>query len=180
MIFNDRLYGGTTGFAGEFSHIQMVDDGELCICGKRGCLETAASSNAILKLAKEGIKDGIVSQHTRQFGKDTESITLENVISAAKLGDEFSISILNEIGMIFGKGLSYLIQLLNPGIIVLAGQVARANQFVLIPIQQALNKYCLEQILKNTALVISEIDEQAGMMGTAAMLYQYILSDMSV
>ncbi len=95
MILNDRLYGGTTGFAGEFSHIQMVEDGELCICGKRGCFETAASSNAILKLAKEGIKDGIVSQLTRQFGKEPENVTLENVISAAKLGDEFSFSILN-------------------------------------------------------------------------------------
>lgn len=179
MILNDRLYGGITGFAGEFSHIQMVDNGELCACGKRGCLETVASSDAILKLAKEGINNGIISQLTRQFGENPENLTPEDVISAAKLGDEFSISILNKIGLVFGKGLSYLIQLLNPEIIVLAGPVARANQFVLIPIQQALNKYCLEQIVQKTTIVISEIDEQAGMMGTAAMLFQHIFSDMT-
>lgn len=177
MILDGRLYGGTTGFAGEFSHIQMEEGGELCICGKRGCLETAASSIAILRLAREGIREGKVSQLTRQFDKDPSQMTPEHVIAAARSGDEFSISVLSKTGMMFGKGLSYLIQLLNPEIIVLGGPVAKANQFILTPIQQSLNRYCLEQILQNTTIVTSEIDEQSGLLGTTAMLYDQIFSE---
>jgi len=177
IILNDRLYGGNTGFAGEFSHIQMEEDGDLCICGKRGCLETVASSNAILKLAREGITGGKISQLTHQFVANPSGLTPEHVIAAARLGDEFSISVLSKTGMMFGKGLSYLIQLLNPEIIVLGGPVAKANQFVLTPIQQALNRYCLEQILQNTTIVTSDIDEQSGLLGTAAMLFQQVFSD---
>jgi N-acetylglucosamine repressor len=177
IILNSRLYAGTTGFAGEFSHMQMVDDGDLCICGKRGCLETVASSNTILKLALDGIKEGKISQLTIPFEKNQGNLTPELVIAAARAGDEFSISILNKVGFMFGKGLSYLIQLLNPEIIVLGGPVAKANQFVLTPIQQALNRYCLEQILQNTRVVISEIDEHAGLLGITAMIYHHYFSE---
>jgi N-acetylglucosamine repressor len=177
MILNDALYGGTTGFAGEFSHIQMVDDGDLCICGKRGCLETVASSTTILKLALEGVKEGKITQLTRHYEKNHGNLTPEDVIAAARSGDEFSISILNKIGIMFGKGISYLIHLLNPEIIVLGGSIAKANQFVLTPIQQALNRYCLEQILQGTRVVISDIDEQSGLLGTSAMLFQYFLNE---
>lgn len=177
MILNGRLYGGTTGFAGELSHIRMADDGELCICGKRGCLETLASSNAILRLARKGIAEGRISQLTRQFAGRPGELTVEQVIAAARLGDEFSISVLSETGLAFGKGLSYLIQLLNPEVIVLGGPVSKANQFVLTPIQQALNRYCLEHILGNTTVVTSDMDEDSGLLGTASMLYQFLFSD---
>ncbi len=177
MILNDRLYGGRTGFAGELSHIQIVDDGDLCICGKRGCFETVASANTILKLAREGIREGKITQLSKKFKKNPEKMTPENVIAAARQGDEFSILVLSKTGQMFGKGLSYLIQLLNPEIIVLGGPIAKANQFVLTPIQHALNKYCLEQILQNTSIVISDIDEQSGLLGTTAMVFEKIFSD---
>jgi glucokinase-like ROK family protein len=176
MILNGELYGGNTGFAGEFSHIQMDEGGDLCICGKRGCLETVASANTILRMARKGISENIVSQLTGQFSNHPEDLTPEDVINAARSGDEFSISILSKVGYALGKGLSVVIQLMNPEIIVLGGPIAKANQFVLTPIQQALNKYCLEKILANTVIVTSEIDEQAGLLGCAATLYQQIFS----
>jgi predicted NBD/HSP70 family sugar kinase len=178
MILNGHLYGGTTGFAGELSHIRMADDGELCICGKRGCLETLSSTNTILRLARKGISEGRISQLTRNHAAHPEKLTLEHVIRAARLGDEFSITVLSETGLAFGKGLSYLIQLLNPEVIVLGGPIAKANQFVLTPIQQALNRYCLEQTLENTTIVTSDMDEDSGLLGTTAQLYQFLFSDM--
>lgn len=180
MILNGELYGGTTGFAGELSHIQMAEDGDLCICGKRGCLETVASANTILKLARQGISEGRVSQLTEQFRNNPGDMTPEHVIGAARSGDEFSISILNKIGLSLGKGLSVLIQLMNPEIIVLGGPISKANQYVLTPIQQALNKFCLEKIVSNTTIVTSEIDEHSGLLGSAAMVYQHLFSDRTV
>ena len=177
MILNGKLYNGSTGFAGEFSHIKVVKDGDLCICGKRGCLETVASVNAIIKLAKLGIEQGTVTQLSKKFNNRINEIEAEDIIEAAKLGDEFSISLLNEIGLALGKGLSTTIQLLNPDIIVLGGIISGANQFVLIPIQQSLNKYCLEQISANTKIVISENWKQSGLLGITAMLFQKLFTE---
>jgi len=81
--------------------------------------------------------------------------------------------------MALGKGLSFTIQLLNPEIIVLGGIVSQANRFVLTPIQQALNKYCLDQLSSNTKIVISENWEQSGLLGVTAMLFQELFSDMN-
>lgn len=179
IIIDGKLYNGAYGFAGELSHIQLVEDGNLCICGKRGCLETVASAYVLVREAKKGIKENKISQLTRQFKNHADELKPEDVISAAKAGDEFSIHLLHQVGLALGKGLSITLQLLNPDIIVLGGPLSAGNQFVLTSIQQSLNKYCLEQIYANTKIVISDIWEQSGLMGVTAMLYQNIFSDMS-
>ena len=180
MILNGKIYKGTTGFAGELSHIKMVDNGSLCICGKTGCLETIASANALLRYADNGVNEGVVTQLKNITKIKTEELTVEDIITAAKLGDEFSISILSKVGMALGKGLSYIIQLLNPEVIVLSGNLSKANQFVLTPIQQSLNKYCIEKISSNSEVAISELGEKSGLLGVAATLYQKIFSDMII
>ncbi|MBT3384494.1 MAG: ROK family transcriptional regulator [Prolixibacteraceae bacterium] len=178
MILDGKLYNGSTGFAGELSHAKFAEDGDLCICGKRGCLETIASVNVLMKNTKDGIKAGKISQLTEKFKNRIDKLQPTDIIAAAKSGDELSISVLNKVGLELGKGLSFTIQLLNPDIIVLGGIISDAKQFVLTPIQQSLNKYCLELISSNTKIVISENWEQSGLLGIAAMLYQKIFSDM--
>ncbi len=177
IIINGKLYNGANGFAGELSHIQLVEDGDLCICGKRGCLETVTSAYVIVKEAIKGINENRVSQLTERFKGRTDELTPEDIILAAKSGDEFSIQLLHRVGLALGKGLSVILQLLNPGIIVLGGTVSAANQYVLPSIQQSLNKYCLEQIYVNTRLVISDIWEQSGLLGVTAMLFQKFFSE---
>jgi predicted NBD/HSP70 family sugar kinase len=178
IFVNGKLYSGNNGFAGEFSHIPIVENGDLCICGKRGCLETIASSNTILKRIKQGIDQGEISSIVNEFRNNPDSVSPESVIAAARLGDEFSISILNEIGIAMGKGLSYIIQLLNPEIIVLSGPISRANQYVLSPIQQSLNRLCLEKISGNTSITISDQGDLSALLGTSEMVLQRIFAGM--
>ncbi len=177
MILNGKLYNGSTGFAGELSHTRAIDDGDLCICGKRGCLETVASSNYLVKAAIDGINENVVSQLTLNFTNRIHELEPEDVINAAKSGDEFAITLLNRIGLELGKGLSFTIQLLNPEIIVLGGVISQANRFVLTSIQQSLNKYCLDKISSNVKIVISENWEQAGLLGVSAMLFHHLFGD---
>ncbi len=179
IIINGQLYNGASGFAGELSHIKIVDDGDLCICGKRGCLETIASTYVLVRKAIQGIQSEVISQLTVNFRDHLNDLQPEDIINAAKQGDEFSISLLNELGLALGKGLSLVIQLLNPEIIVLGGIVSQANRFVLTPIQQSLNKYCLDQLSSNVKIVISDNWEQSGLLGVTAMLYQQLFSDMN-
>jgi predicted NBD/HSP70 family sugar kinase len=177
MILNGKLYNGSSGFAGELSHTKFVDDGDLCICGKRGCLETIGSSNFLIHNAVKEIQGDIVSQLTVAFKNRIQELQPEDIINAAKSGDEYAITLLNKIGLAVGKGLSFTIQLLNPEIIVLGGVISRANRFILTPIQQALNKYCLEQISANVKIVISDNWEKSGLLGVSAMLFQHIFSE---
>jgi predicted NBD/HSP70 family sugar kinase len=180
MILNGQLYNGSTGFAGELSHTKFVDEGELCICGKRGCLETISSSYVLINNAVKGVKENAISQLTVNFKERLQELQPEDVINAAKYGDEFSISLLHDLGISLGKGLSFTIQLLNPEIIVLGGIISQAKQFVLNPIQQVINKYCLDQISSKVKIVISENWEQSGLLGITAILFQELFSDMNM
>ncbi|MBC8003845.1 MAG: ROK family protein [Verrucomicrobia bacterium] len=178
IFVNGQLYSGNKGFAGELSHIPMVENGDLCICGKRGCLETLASSNTIMNRVRQGFKDNEISALLNQFRDQPQKITPEDVIDFAKQGDEFCISILNEIGKSMGKGLSYIIQLINPEAIVLSGPVSKARQYVLSPIQQSLNRLCLEKISKDTAVVVSDLGDQSALLGTSEIVFQKVFSEM--
>lgn len=178
LILDGKLYSGATGFAGEFSHIKFVEDGDLCICGKRGCLETVSSVYVLISRAQEAVKNGKVSQLTTKFkGKENE-ITVDDIIQSALSGDELSIGLLNSVGAAVGKALANAIQLLNPDIIVLGGVISEAKQFILTPIQQSIQRHCLEQISGHVQIVISEDWQKSGLLGTTAMLFQKLLSNM--
>jgi len=179
IFVNGQLFSGNNGFAGEFSHIPIVENGELCICGKRGCLETIASSNTVMKKIQQGFADNEISSLLNHFKDQPEKVTPEDVINYARLGDEFCISILNEIGKAMGKGLSYIIQLLNPEVIVLSGPLSKANQYVLSPIQQSLNRLCLERISRNTNIIVSEMGDQTALLGTSEMVFQKVFTEMN-
>ena len=179
IIVNGQLYSGNKGFAGELSHIPMIENGDLCICGKRGCLETIASSNTIMKRVMQGFADNEISSLINQFKDNPEKVTPEDVINAARQGDEFCISILNEIGKAMGKGLAYIIQLLNPEVIVLSGPLSKARQYVLSPIQQSLNRLCLEKISGNTTLIVSDLGDQSALLGTSEMVFQKVFSEIN-
>jgi N-acetylglucosamine repressor len=174
MILDGKIYRGTTGFAGEFSHINMIENGQLCNCGKQGCLETVASGTALVKLAMKGLRarkssilDNIASQ---ELNKIEPSI----IVEAAHRGDQYAINILGEVGYNLGKGISILIQLFNPELIVLSGKMAEANHFLTTPIQQALNEYCMPQLLSKTSIKVSELGERAGIMASVAIVMEHI------
>jgi predicted NBD/HSP70 family sugar kinase len=179
IFVNGQLYNGKNGFAGEFSHIPMVENGELCICGKRGCLETIASSNTIMKRVERGFRVSEVSSLINQFKEHPEKVRPEDVIESARMGDEFCIVILNEIGTAMGKGLSYIIQLLNPEVIVLSGPLSKAKQYVLSPIQQSLNRLCLEKISESTPILISDMGDQSALLGTSEMIFQKVFTEIN-
>lgn len=180
VILNGQIFQGSSGNAGEFSHIRILPEGQLCECGKQGCLQTIASAQTLLDMARKKIKEGAVSQLTKRFKKEPTKLTIQDIIQCAKNGDELSISLLNDLSKKLAWGLSILIQLYNPELIVLNGPLAKAQQYVLVPIQQTLNQYCLESILNNVKIEISEMGEHSGLKGVAVMVFQKIFSDKSV
>lgn len=180
MILEGNIFNGTNGSAGEFSHIRIDEEGDLCECGKKGCLQSMAGAGKLVSMAREELKAGAVSQLSQRDLSNPDSLKPDDIIECAKKGDEFSITLLSKLSSRLAWGLAILIQLLNPELIVLSGPMLKANQYVLIPIQQALHKYCLESILENVRIELSQMDESAGLKGVAVMVFQRLLSDTSL
>ncbi|WP_152269437.1 ROK family protein [Agriterribacter humi] len=174
MILEGALFRGDNGFAGEFSHIPLFNNGKLCSCGKSGCLETETSLFVIVEKAKEGIQAGrvtvlktLLSGREEDLEKDAETI----IFSAGK-GDRFAIELLSEAGYNIGRGIAILIHLLNPGIVVLSGRGALAGKIWQAPIQQALNEHCIPRLAINTEICISTLGYEAELIGSAALVME--------
>jgi N-acetylglucosamine repressor len=179
MIMDGKLRTGTSGFAGEFGHIPMVEDGVLCYCGKRGCLETVASGNALVRLAIAGIQSGQSTQLHHFSGQETDWIEPKVIIEAAHQGDQYAINILSEVGLNLGKGIAVLIQLFNPELIILGGKMAAAKQYITIPIQQSINTYCMTQLREKTSVAMSTLGPNAGILGAVATVMENIFMNYS-
>lgn len=176
MILNGELYQGVSGFSGEFGHIQMEPDGELCDCGKIGCLETVASGSALVSKAKQKIASGTNSIIKKLVDGNLDSIRLPVIIKAAHQGDQFAIELIEESGGYLARGLAVLIHLLNPETIIIGGDLAQAENLLADPIQQKLNKYTLSRIRQDASIFTSELKEQAGLLGTIPVVMTNIFS----
>ena len=177
LILDGKLYRGASGFAGEFSHISVMDNGKLCWCNKQGCLETIASATALSILVKEGINNGSASSIFEAVDKSKEYIDPSIVIAAANNGDQFAVNILSEVGSKLGKGIASLIQILNPEIIILGGRMAEAKQYITTPIQHALNSHCNPLLTSNISITSTHLGEEAIALGLAILMVDNLLSN---
>ncbi|HSI69888.1 MAG TPA: ROK family protein [Gillisia sp.] len=166
IIMGRKMHTGTSGFAGEFGHIPMVENGKLCHCGKRGCLETVASGIAMVDLAREGLEAGQTSILHTMTNNELDKLEPELVIEAANRGDQFAINVISEIGINLGKGIAILIQIFNPELIILEGKIAEAKQFITTPVQQSINTYCMIQLKEKTEISLSKLGPNSSLFGS--------------
>ncbi len=174
LIIDGKIYKGSTGFAGEFSHVPVVDNGILCHCGKRGCLETIASGAALERLAKEGLERGEDSELINYLDKEKNRIKYMDIINSALKGDSFAIEILSKVGAELGRGIAMLIQILNPELIIFGGQMIKAGHLLTIPIEHSLIKYCINELRIPVKIEISEIGDKASLIGAVINLTENI------
>jgi len=177
LIFNGQVYHGTNGFSGEFSHTPFIENGILCSCGKNGCLETVASGLALKRNAIKGLKDGISSVVSEIVDGDIDLIQSKHVVKAAKQGDQFSIGLIAKVGYELGKGISVLVQTLNPELIIVGGRVSHAGDFLTLPMRQALNEYTLYNIKESVTIVQSQLGYNANLLGLVAYVMENVLEN---
>jgi glucokinase-like ROK family protein len=171
MIVNGEIFRGRNGFAGEFSHIPLSEDGALCNCGKRGCLEAEASMLVVSKKAIEGIEQGRITSlkhideaHSKKMG--------DAIMEAALNGDQFAIELFSDAAYKIGKALAILIHIMNPQAIVLSGRGAKVGKILMAPIQHALHKYCIPRLSGGTELLISGLGFDAELIGAAVLVME--------
>ncbi|MCO5237268.1 MAG: ROK family protein [Chitinophagaceae bacterium] len=173
MILNNSLFRGDDGFAGEFSHIPLFQNGKLCSCGKSGCLETEASLIAVKDKIVEGLHSGRISVLKKA---ELEKLSPQGAVAiigeAAGNGDRLAVELLSEAGYHIGRGIAILIHLLNPGLVVLSGRGAVFGKILQAPIQQALNEHCIPKLAANTNIITSALGEEAQLIGGAALVME--------
>ncbi len=170
ILINDDIFKGTSGFAGEFSHIPLSDTLTLCSCGKRGCLEVEASISAAIRNIQKDIEMGEYSIYEKLEVRHNNKV--EALIEAVQIGDQVAINNIGKIGYLLGKGISTLIHILNPHRIIISGRGAEIGQILAPHIQVAVNEYSIPRIAKKTTLSISTLHSSAQQLGTTALVIE--------
>ncbi|MCF8452443.1 MAG: ROK family protein [Pedobacter sp.] len=171
IILKGSLYRGSTGYAGEFSHIPLSKTDNLCSCGKKGCLEVDTSLWVMVEKAKAALADGAESSMKKLF-EDKSKHYGDHFLDAVIQQDPLAISILSGGCFQLGKGLSTLIHILNPECIVLSGRGARAGKMLLPSIQQAINEFCIPRISDQTTITLSTLADNAELLAAASLVVE--------
>ena len=171
MIVNGQLYRGSRGYAGEFSHIPLSASSNLCSCGKRGCLEVETSLLVMVDKVLQKVEEGAASSMTELL-KDTTKHAGDHFLRAAREQDPLSLSVLGDAAFQLGKGISTLIHIMNPELIILSGRGARAGKMLLPPIQHAINEFCIPLVSDHTEIVVSELAENAELLAAAILVIE--------
>ncbi|WP_221563226.1 ROK family protein [Alkalihalobacillus sp. TS-13] len=170
IISNGRMVTGSGDSGGEFGHISINPYGPRCSCGNSGCIERYASGTAIAEWVRSELKTN--PQRKTVFGYEKESlITSEKAWKAAEQGDELALKAFSEAGFYLGIGITNLINLFNPEVIILGGGVMKAHRFILPKINETINKRGIPALTKRAQLSISFLEQEAGVLGGAGLIF---------
>lgn len=168
IVVNGQILYGSNGFAGELGHTIVENNGRLCGCGRKGCLETYASATGIVRTIHQFLEASKIESVLR--GK--ADIDAKMIIDAAKSGDDCAIRSVEYTGKILGQHLSDYIALFAPEAIFLAGGLAKAHELLIPHIETSIDENILK-IFKESAQVYPSklIDQNTGLLGAAALMY---------
>jgi predicted NBD/HSP70 family sugar kinase len=181
IFFDGGLYIGCSGLAGELGHTTIDENGELCSCGNRGCLEVYSSGWAIISRVRSALAHGVTSILSKAVGEHPEDLSVEAIVSAAKSGDRLSQTVLSEAGAHLGTALAGLVNLLNPEKIILGGAVPQAaGEMLLSPLLYFLRGRAFQRSVSAADVVISQLDDKASALGAVVMLAKDLLGSLGL
>lgn len=172
IVINGQVVYGHDGFAGELGHVIMRrDNGRVCGCGRHGCLEAYCSATGVARTARELLAARTDSSLLRNI--PAESITSKDVYDAAVQGDMLAQEIFNFTGTLLGEALADFVAFSSPEAIVLFGGLAKSGDYIMNPIQKALDANVLTIFKGKTKLLVSELkDSDAAVLGASALAWE--------
>jgi predicted NBD/HSP70 family sugar kinase len=148
IVLDDRLFHGSGGTAGEIGHLTLDEAGPVCRCGSRGCLEAYTSTGALQELMESALPGA----------------TTEDIVAAARGGNVSALRALEDAGLHLGWALASVVNLINPALVVVGGEIARAGDLLLEPARIGLRRHALDAVA-STPVVASELGERASLVG---------------
>lgn len=148
IVIDDQLFHGSGGTAGEIGHLTLDDNGPVCRCGSRGCLEAYTSTVALQAM----------------MDLQLPGATTDDIVGAARDGNVSALRALEDAGLHLGWALASVVNLLNPSLVVVGGDLARAGELLLESARIGLRRHALDAVA-STPVVASELGERASLVG---------------
>jgi predicted NBD/HSP70 family sugar kinase len=153
LIVDGRPYHGHRGIAGEIGHVLVDEQGLICRCGNRGCLETLASGPAMLALLRPSHGE----------------LTVDRMIEMARDGDPGGRRVIADAGRAVGQVVAGLCNLFNPEMVVVGGDLSAAGELLLDPLRESIDRYALPAATEKLEVVAGELGERANLLGALAL-----------
>jgi predicted NBD/HSP70 family sugar kinase/biotin operon repressor len=155
LIVDGRLFHGAGGMAGEIGHTIIQEQGRVCRCGKRGCLETLAGAEALVELLR---------------GTHGPDLTTQQLLLAAEDGDSGARRVLADAGRHIGTAVATLCDLLNPEMIVVGGELSAAGEVLLDPLREQVHRHAIPATARGLEIVPGVLGPRAELLGTLALV----------
>ena len=177
VFIDGKIYRGSMGLAGELGHITVSENGPICNCGNRGCLEAIASSDGIIRRVTEGMKKGIVTSLSSAINNNFDNLTVEIIAKAAKDGDKFAYYIINRTGEYIGIAIAAALNLFGSDLIVLGGGVSKCGDILLSAIKRTVKTRALDVISKKVKIIKTQLDDNNAALGAATNLIDMLFDN---
>lgn len=155
LVLGRRLHRGVSGTAGEIGHVKLGDDGVACRCGSRGCLETIASVPAVVSALRPAHGD---------------QLDLEGVLELAARGDAATTRVIKDAGRAVGRVLGDVCNTVNPGAIVVGGDLSAAGSPLMDGIRESLDRYAKPEAAAAVQLRRGKLGARAEVLGAVTLV----------
>jgi predicted NBD/HSP70 family sugar kinase len=165
LILGGVLHRGANGAAGDIGHVRATSEDVVCRCGNNGCLEALAGGAALADRLRESGLDAM-------GGRD--------VVRLVERGDEEATRAVRQAGRLIGQVLASMVNLLNPSLIMIGGDLSRAEQQLLAGIREVVYQRSTTLSTTDLRIAVSPLGDRAGVIGAAAMAIDHILTPRAI
>ncbi|MBR3274707.1 MAG: ROK family protein [Clostridia bacterium] len=167
IIINGKPFSGAHGVASEIGHMVTVAGGLPCTCGKRGCWERYASATALIRAGRVLCAEKPGCPLMQAVDGDIRTLTAKDVIDLAMDGDADCVKIFDDYIYHLVVGLTNLINVYDPEVIVLGGGVSHSGEFLLNAVRALLPKYVFFKSMPYAKVELAQLTNDAGIIGAA-------------
>ena len=165
-VADGKLFPGFNGFGGEYGHIPLVHNGVQCACGKKGCFEVYGSANALKRETREAAEQHPESLIWEICEGDLENIGGRTAFDAADQGDETAKAVVEQYIDYLADGISGIINMYRPEVIILGGGVSNQGASLLDPLNEKVAKLCVaSETIEAPKVVKASLGNSAGIIG---------------
>lgn len=169
IIIDGRIYRGKSGFAGELGHVYGFNNQIICRCGKRGCIETEVSGQALQRQLTQRIRSGETSILSQRVLASDQPLRLREIMEAVAHEDVLCIDCIEQIGLKLGEKISGVINVFNPELVVVGGELAMTGDYLLNPMRMTVNKHSIQLVSQDTRISQARLGMDAGLVGACLM-----------
>jgi len=165
LILGGVLHRGASGAAGDIGHVRASSDDVVCRCGNNGCLEALAGGAAIAGRLRDS---GLEASGSR------------DVVRLVERGNELATRSVRDAGRLIGQVLASMVNLLNPSMIMIGGDLAKAEQQLLAGIREVVYQRSTTLSTTDLSIIVSSLGDRSGVIGAAAMAIDHIMTPRAV